>query len=55
MQIDPDILALSAVTLFVTLFKGLWSAKQSKSASAFFVGGRSGSGVGHYLPPTISQ
>lgn len=41
MQIDPWILALSAVTVIVTIVMGFRSAKSSKSASDFFVAGRS--------------
>ena len=40
-QIDPWILAFSAVTVFVTIWMGFRSAKSSKSASDFFVAGRS--------------
>ncbi|MFO1513918.1 MAG: cation acetate symporter [Verrucomicrobiota bacterium] len=41
MHIDPYILAFSAVTVFATIFMGFWSAKKSKTASDFFVAGRS--------------
>ena len=40
-QIDPWILGFSAVTVIVTLWMGFRSAKTSKSASDFFVAGRS--------------
>ncbi len=39
--IDPWILAFSAITVFVTIWMGFRSAKSSKSASDFFVAGRS--------------
>ena len=39
--IDPYILAFSAVTVVVTVFMGFWAARRSKSASDFFVAGRS--------------
>jgi cation/acetate symporter len=41
MNIDPWILAFSAVTVVVTIWMGFRSAKTSKSASDFFVAGRS--------------
>ncbi len=41
MNIDPWILAFSAVTVIVTIVMGFRSAKSSKSASDFFVAGRS--------------
>ncbi|MEO8206001.1 MAG: cation acetate symporter [Chthoniobacterales bacterium] len=41
MQIDPWIVALSLVTVIVTIGMGFWTAKRSKSASDFFVAGRS--------------
>jgi cation/acetate symporter len=41
MHIDPYILVFSAVTVFATIFMGFWSAKKSKTASDFFVAGRS--------------
>lgn len=40
-QIDPYILAFSAVTVLVTIWMGFRSAKKSKTASDFFVAGRS--------------
>ena len=40
-NIDPWILAFSAVTVIVTIIMGFRSAKSSKSASDFFVAGRS--------------
>lgn len=39
--VDPYILALSAATVIVTVWMGFRSAKTSKSASDFFVAGRS--------------
>jgi Na+(H+)/acetate symporter ActP len=41
MNVDPWILAFSAVTVVVTIWMGFRSAKNSKSASDFFVAGRS--------------
>jgi probable sodium:solute symporter len=41
MTIDPWILAFSAVTVIATIWMGFWSAKKSKTASDFFVAGRS--------------
>jgi Na+(H+)/acetate symporter ActP len=41
MTIDPWILAFSAVTVIATIWMGFWSAKRSKTASDFFVAGRS--------------
>jgi cation/acetate symporter len=41
MNIDPWILAFSAVTVAVTIWMGFRSAKTSKTASDFFVAGRS--------------
>src|SRR5215208_5215146 len=41
MNIDPYILAFSAITVVVTIFMGFWSARRSKTASDFFVAGRS--------------
>lgn len=41
MAVDPWILVFSAVTVGVTIFMGFWSAKKSKTASDFFVAGRS--------------
>ncbi|MGA0853374.1 MAG: cation acetate symporter [Luteolibacter sp.] len=40
-QINPWILALSAITVVATIWMGFRSAKTSKSASDFFVAGRS--------------
>ncbi len=40
-QINPWILALSGITVVVTIWMGFRSAKTSKSASDFFVAGRS--------------
>ena len=40
-SIDYWILAFSAITVFVTIWMGFRSAKSSKSASDFFVAGRS--------------
>ena len=39
--IDPWILAFSLVTVVATIGMGFWSAKKSKTASDFFVAGRS--------------
>ncbi len=41
MHIDPYILAFSAITVVVTIWMGFRSAKTSKTASDFFVAGRS--------------
>ena len=41
MKIDLWILAFSAITVLVTIWMGFRSAKSSKSASDFFVAGRS--------------
>src|SRR5215204_3424252 len=41
MNIDPYIFAFSALTVAVTVWMGFRSAKQSKTASDFFVAGRS--------------
>ncbi len=41
MNVDPWILAFSAITVIVTIWMGFRSAKSSKSASDFFVAGRS--------------
>ena len=41
MQIDPYILAFSAITVFATIWMGFRSARTSKTASDFFVAGRS--------------
>lgn len=40
-QIDPWILAFSTITVAITIWMGFRSAKSSKSASDFFVAGRS--------------
>ncbi len=40
-SVDPWILAFSAITVIVTIWMGFRSAKSSKSASDFFVAGRS--------------
>jgi Na+(H+)/acetate symporter ActP len=40
-NVDPWILAFSLITVVVTIGMGFWSAKQSKTASDFFVAGRS--------------
>ena len=40
-KIDPWILAFSAITVVITIWMGFRSAKTSKSASDFFVAGRS--------------
>jgi Na+(H+)/acetate symporter ActP len=39
--IDPYILAFSLVTVAATIWVGFWSARKSKTASDFFVAGRS--------------
>ena len=39
--VDPWILAFSAITVAITIAMGFWSAKKSKTASDFFVAGRS--------------
>ena len=39
--IDPWIVTFSAITVVVTIAMGFWSAKKSKTASDFFVAGRS--------------
>ena len=39
--VDPWIFAFSAITVVVTIGMGFWSAKKSKTASDFFVAGRS--------------
>lgn len=39
--IDPWILSFSLVTVVVTIWMGFWAAKQSRTASDFFVAGRS--------------
>jgi cation/acetate symporter len=41
LSVDPWILAFSAVMVIVTIGMGFWSATKSKSASDFFVAGRS--------------
>jgi Na+(H+)/acetate symporter ActP len=41
MTIDPWILTFSALTVIATIWVGFWSAKKSKTASDFFVAGRS--------------
>lgn len=41
MQIDRWILTFSALTVIATIWMGFWSARRSKSASDFFVAGRS--------------
>jgi SSS family transporter len=41
MNVDPWILAFSAITVVITIIMGFRSAKSSKSASDFFVAGRS--------------
>ncbi len=41
MNIDPYILTFSALTVFATIWMGFWSARKSKTASDFFVAGRS--------------
>src|SRR3954462_14578263 len=41
MTVDPWILAFSLVTVAATIGMGLWTAKKSKTASDFFVAGRS--------------
>ncbi|MCW5551875.1 MAG: cation acetate symporter [Verrucomicrobiae bacterium] len=41
MQIDPYILTFSAATVLVTIWMGFWSARRSKTASDFYVAGRS--------------
>src|SRR5262245_35428599 len=41
MTIDPWILAFSAITVIVTIWMGFRSAKTSRTASDFFVAGRS--------------
>ena len=41
MNIDPWIFAFSAVTVAATIVMGFWSARKSKTASDFFVAGRS--------------
>ncbi len=41
MQIDPWILTFSAITVILTIGMGFWTARRSKTASDFFVAGRS--------------
>jgi len=41
MSIDPYIFAFSAITVGATIWMGFWAAKKSKTASDFFVAGRS--------------
>src|SRR5688572_28498693 len=41
MNVDPWILAFSAATVAVTIYMGFWSARKSRTASDFFVAGRS--------------
>jgi Na+(H+)/acetate symporter ActP len=41
MTVDPWILAFSVVTVVATIWMGFWSARKSKTASDFFVAGRS--------------
>jgi Na+(H+)/acetate symporter ActP len=41
MNIDPWILSFSLVTVIATIFMGFWAARRSKTASDFFVAGRS--------------
>ena len=40
-NVDPWIFTFSAITVIVTVAMGFWSAKKSKTASDFFVAGRS--------------
>ena len=42
MTIDPWILTFSALTVIATIWVGFWSAKKSKTASDFYVAGRTG-------------
>jgi cation/acetate symporter len=41
MTIDPWVIVFSAVTVIVTVVMGFWSAQKSRTASDFFVAGRS--------------
>src|SRR6266566_1680857 len=41
MHIDPWILAFSGFTVIATIWMGFWSARRSKTASDFYVAGRS--------------
>ena len=50
MSVDPWILAFSSITVIVTIWMGFRSAKTSKTASDFFVAGRSVSVVGTPVP-----
>jgi cation/acetate symporter len=40
-MLDPWILGFSLITVLATIFMGFWSARKSKTASDFFVAGRS--------------
>ena len=40
-QVDPWIVTFSLITVIVTIWMGIWSARKSKTASDFFVAGRS--------------
>src|SRR5215213_3859419 len=41
MTVDPWILSFSLITVLATVYMGFWSARRSKTASDFFVAGRS--------------
>src|SRR4029078_2129822 len=41
MHVDPYILSFSLITVLATIYMGFWSARRSKTASDFFVAGRS--------------
>jgi Na+(H+)/acetate symporter ActP len=41
MKVDLWVLAISAITVVVTIWMGFWSARRSRTASDFFVAGRS--------------
>jgi cation/acetate symporter len=41
MTVDPWILSFSLITVLATIYMGFWSARRSKTASDFFVAGRS--------------
>src|ERR1043165_4563987 len=41
MHLDPYVLSFSALTVAATIWMGFWSARRSKTASDFFVAGRS--------------
>lgn len=41
MHVDPYILAFSVITVGFTIWMGFWAARKSKTASDFFVAGRS--------------